>query len=841
MMQFENPSAFLAFLLPLVLLFLRKIGILKRISLPLILSDWNGESFEYSSAALKFFTAVLKILKASSFILVVIALSSPVLRHNEKIYTTRGTAILFVVDVSPSMAAKDIANNSRLEAAKTAIKTLSEENSGASFGLVAMASEAAIIVPPTSDRAFFSEQVSSLKCGTLGDGTALGSGISSAVYHLSSFAAPKKAIVLITDGENNSGSIHPETAAELAAKNGIDFYVLGIGTSGTVQIEYVDPESGTVKSGFYESSFKAEPLEMLALVASKTGSGASGKYFGIEKMETLSQALNQITVRQSVSQEYFLRPVDEKLHKKFLFWALVFVLASLFIKNLILNESFRFWGLKRWILREVFRLFAFLALLLAFFGVSFGKEKIPVQKNGNELCFVFDISYSMLASDCSLGRTRLDEAKNLAAAFLDRFSAAGGSGGAAFDSSVPVSVVLLKGDGVQAIPLTEDYNTIYSLLENLSPELMTSPGTSIAKGIDAALKSFPQNSAKSSNIWVFTDGDETDGGLENALKSALSYGTKVAIIGIGNEKETEILTGDGVTKTKTALKSEKLSEIVKNANKKSIGSNAIFIDTKKSGWAVALLKTITDSASKKSIVAYEEKQVSRHKELIMLALIFYVAALLISELNTSKIRGYKIRRGLSVATIFAVLALSGCSGTIETKTEILKGLWSFYQEKYEDASATFLKTAEKGNLSTLEKQYAIFGLAATYMAMEENTAALDRLEEIEYSESREILYGVNYNSGIIAYKSGDFDAAREFFKKAIIADPSKINARINLELCKKSQAEKNAAQNESAMKRVVQTESDKDIERSVFSMIREQESHQWKKAETSNGEGGLDY
>jgi Ca-activated chloride channel homolog len=318
---FENPAAFLLLLPVPALYILRRIGMFKSISFPLTISEWEGRTFRWTGTLRQVASGVSRFLCAAAYFFAVAALAEPVVHHQEKIYTTRGTDIMFVLDTSPSMAARDIAGRSRLEAARTAIHTLENANSGASFGLVAMASEAATVVPPTTDHKSFLTQLDSLVVGSLGDGTALGTGLSAAVYHLISSSAPRKCIVLITDGENNAGSIHPETAAELAREKNITLYALGVGTRGSVPIEYVDPATGKVHSGYYESDFDPAPLEQLA-------AKAGGRYFGIGSTGTLSDALSSISRSETVTQSFHLRMVDEQYYDTFiLISAAAFILA----------------------------------------------------------------------------------------------------------------------------------------------------------------------------------------------------------------------------------------------------------------------------------------------------------------------------------------------------------------------------------------------------------------------------------------------------------------------------------------------------------------------------------
>jgi len=334
-MIFQNPTAFLFLLLIPVLFVFRKIGIFTKISFPLTLSDWNGESYKWNKKFSKFLSVLAGLFVLFGFIALIFAFANPIVRHQEKIYTSKGSEILFVLDTSPSMASKDMkfmsSTLNRLDAARMGIKTLVEKEKGATFALISMASEAASVVPPTSDHELFLSRLSTLKLGELGDGSAIGIGLCSAVYHLASTKAPKKAIVLITDGENNAGSVNPETAAKLASENEISLYVLGIGTRGTVPIEYVDPNTGKVRSGYYESSFDTALLEKIANIG-------GGKYFGIESLGELSDSLNSISNRENIVQSFRFKTVDEYFYQRFLYVAAILFALSWFLRRICLSE-----------------------------------------------------------------------------------------------------------------------------------------------------------------------------------------------------------------------------------------------------------------------------------------------------------------------------------------------------------------------------------------------------------------------------------------------------------------------------------------------------------------------
>lgn len=335
MIQFDNPQAFFLLAAIPVLYILRAKHIFTRISFPLTISDWNGTTFSFKEPISRCAAVFSELLAIAGFVAAVCALANPVIHHQKKWYTSRGTDILFVLDTSPSMAAKDISvlgeRLTRLDAAKTGIKTLVNNENGACYGLVAMASEAAAVVPPTFDLDFFIKQLDSLVIGEFGEGSAIGTGLCSAVYHLSASTAPKKCIILITDGENNAGSVHPETAAELAAENGITIYSFGIGTKGSVPIEYIDPHNGTVHSGYYESDFSTAPLEKIAEL---TG----GSYFGIESTLRLSESLHEIAKKESTVQTFQYRSVDSYCYRTVLAVSAVLFALAWIIRRILLSE-----------------------------------------------------------------------------------------------------------------------------------------------------------------------------------------------------------------------------------------------------------------------------------------------------------------------------------------------------------------------------------------------------------------------------------------------------------------------------------------------------------------------
>ena len=184
MPSFENSAAFFLLTLIPILYILRKLRIFNRITFPAVLADWEGRHFEWKGKTQKFLSVTAAVFFTLAFLISVAALAAPVISNQEKVYTSLGTDIVFVVDTSPSMSAKDMEEGQRLETAKKAIYLLTSKNDGSRYGLVGLGSNAAVLVPPTSDQTFFSERLSQLKAGDFGNGSAIGDGLSTAVCHL---------------------------------------------------------------------------------------------------------------------------------------------------------------------------------------------------------------------------------------------------------------------------------------------------------------------------------------------------------------------------------------------------------------------------------------------------------------------------------------------------------------------------------------------------------------------------------------------------------------------------------------------------------------------------------
>ncbi len=97
-----------------------------------------------------------------------------------------------------------------------------------------------LISPVTLDHAWLLDNLERVQIGDIEDGTAIGSALASGLNRLRNQTAKSKIVILMTDGQNNSGQITPITAAEAARALGIKVYTIGIGVRGEAPFPVTD-------------------------------------------------------------------------------------------------------------------------------------------------------------------------------------------------------------------------------------------------------------------------------------------------------------------------------------------------------------------------------------------------------------------------------------------------------------------------------------------------------------------------------------------------------------------------------------------------------------------------
>ena len=232
----------------------------------------------------KHFSFVLKLAALSCLIII---LCRPQTYDKWSMSDTVGTDIVMAIDISASMLSRDLQPD-RLEAAKKVASDFVAKRESDNIGLVIFAGEGFTLLPMTTHQATLLNTIHEISINMLdADGTAIGDGIATAINRIKDGKAKSKSIILLTDGTNNSGVVAPLTAAEIAQKEGIRIYTIGLGTRGTAETPYAQGFGG-------ELLYKPMPVtideESLKKVAQMTG----GKYFRATDNDVLTSIFNEI-------------------------------------------------------------------------------------------------------------------------------------------------------------------------------------------------------------------------------------------------------------------------------------------------------------------------------------------------------------------------------------------------------------------------------------------------------------------------------------------------------------------------------------------------------------------
>jgi len=226
----------------------------------------------------------LFVLRMLALAAVIVALARPQYTSSKQNVQIEGIDIVMSLDVSGSMLARDFQPD-RLEAAKMVAQDFIKGRPNDRVSIVIFSGEAFTQVPLTTDHDMISNLFAEIKSGMIEDGTAIGDGLATSVSRLKDSEAISKVVILITDGVNNSGSIDPLSAAEMAKMFGIRVYTVGIGTMGMAPYPVQTP------FGIQMQQMQVQiDEELLQKIAEMTG----GQYFRADNMKKLVAIYNEI-------------------------------------------------------------------------------------------------------------------------------------------------------------------------------------------------------------------------------------------------------------------------------------------------------------------------------------------------------------------------------------------------------------------------------------------------------------------------------------------------------------------------------------------------------------------
>ena len=265
------------------------------------------------------------VLRTAALCLIIVALARPRSTTEVEKRDTEGIDIMFAMDVSTSMLARDFTPD-RISAAKDiAIEFIAQRPSDR-MGIVVFAGESYTQCPLTTDRATLINLMKEVQTDLIEDGTAIGNGLATAVARMMDSEAPSRVVILLTDGVNNSGEVAPQTAAEIAKTYGVRVYTIGVGANGMAPYPVMTPWGVEMQNMQVEID-----EELLKGISEATG----GRYFRATDNTKLAEIYSEINKMEKARTSVDSFPVYKELFGRFGLAALICLLLELLVGLLI--------------------------------------------------------------------------------------------------------------------------------------------------------------------------------------------------------------------------------------------------------------------------------------------------------------------------------------------------------------------------------------------------------------------------------------------------------------------------------------------------------------------------
>ena len=437
-----------------------------------------------------------------------------------------------------------------------------------------------------------------------------------------------------------------------------------------------------------------------------------------------------------------------------------------------------------------------LALIIAFAGPTWEKLPQPVFRSQAALVIALDLSRSMDVSD--IKPSRLARAKHKIRDILKQ------------RKEGQTALVVYAAEAFVVTPLTEDTNTVTSLVKNLSTDLMPYQGSYPEKAILKSIELFKQASALNGHVLLITDGIESED-MSDAVSQLTGAGHRLSIMGIGTEQGAPIADyrGGFVKSQDGSIVVARLDEaILKNVANK--GNGVYQTLTANDEDINRLIGVMTDSRLEQSVKEEANKlklqsDQWREEGPWLLLLLLPVVAL-------------AFRRGYLVLLLAILIPMPQTSYAFE---------WASLWKNQDQRAKSALESGDSNQAAELFKDPE-WKAAASYRA-ENYQQTIEALESAKTPDA-------HYNKGNALAKMGNLQEAIQSYEQALKLDPTHEDAKYNRDLIK-DYLEKDADNNQQNKNQ--NQNSDQGDDQQNHSQNKEQDSQQ-ENQQQSQSEGSDD-
>lgn len=416
----------------------------------------------------------------------------------------------------------------------------------------------------------------------------------------------------------------------------------------------------------------------------------------------------------------------------------------------------------RW--KPILFIIAVALVIVGLAGPQWGARAVMLQRRGLDIVVALDVSRSMLAADVK--PNRLERAKREISAVLDRLK------------GDRIGLVVFSGDAFVQCPLTLDAAAARMLLDATGINSGGRPGTAVSEAIEAAIGMYDEGEKQFKVLILVTDGEGTEGDALAAAQSAAEQGIRIYSVGVGTPQ------------------GEPIPDYDERGNQ---------IGFKKDEGGQVVLSKLDEVTLQKVALATEGRYFRAgpsHMELD--ALFDELSTLEKKEMEGRLFTEFEQRFHYFLLPAFLLLALEMAipRRTRNNTKNTLLGLFVLFVLFPNSASADqFAKRNNTGNKlledgkidSAITEYYAarverpgepgvVYNLGSAYHQKGAFDTAATQLQNALAHVDPTLKPSAYYNLGNTLYRLQEYESAIEAYKQALLANPSDMDAKHNLEL-----------------------------------------------------------
>ena len=285
------------------------------------------------SARVEILSILPLVLRMIAISLLVLSLARPQEGYKSTEILSVGVDIMLALDTSGSMQAldfiKDEKRDTRLAMVKDVVSQFIDNRPNDRMGMVVFGAEAYTQCPLTLDQGILKSFLSKLDIGMAGDSTAIGSAIGIAVKRLKDLESKSKVIILLTDGQNNAGSLPPLQAAQTAKAFGIKIHTIAVGTHGKAPF---------LVNSIFGQRYVYQQVDIDEDTLKKISDLTGGQYFRATDLESLKTIYKQIDEMEKSEVKVIDHSEYTELFHYFLIPGLMILLLEILLSNTVLRR-----------------------------------------------------------------------------------------------------------------------------------------------------------------------------------------------------------------------------------------------------------------------------------------------------------------------------------------------------------------------------------------------------------------------------------------------------------------------------------------------------------------------